>query len=213
MDLIDLFLHLDKHLLELIEYCGPWTYVVLFLIIFCETGLVVAPFLPGDSLLFVSGTFAAKGVLSIEWLCAVFVVAAVAGDAANYTIGSTIGQKLINKKSRFVKPQYIERTQRFYQRYGGKTIVLARFVPLVRTFAPFLAGVGKMSYPRFARYNVLGALLWVGIAALGGYWFGNLPIVRDNFSLVIILIVVVSVIPAGVEFIRHRMSHPQREKR
>lgn len=207
MSLIDLFLHLDKHLLELIEYCGPWTYVVLFLIIFCETGLVVAPFLPGDSLLFVSGTFAATGVLKIEWLCVVFLVAAVAGDAVNYTIGSTIGQRLLNKQSRFLKPKHIERTQHFYQRYGGKTIVLARFVPFVRTFAPFLAGVGKMAYPRFAKYNVLGALIWVGLAALGGYWFGNLPFVRDNFSLVIILLVVVSVIPAAVEFIRHRL-HP-----
>jgi membrane-associated protein len=207
VSLIDLFLHLDKHLLELIEYCGPWTYVVLFLIIFCETGLVVAPFLPGDSLLFVSGTFAATGVLKIEWLCVVFLVAAVAGDAVNYTIGSTIGQRLLNKQSRFLKPKHIERTQHFYQRYGGKTIVLARFVPFVRTFAPFLAGVGKMAYPRFAKYNVLGALIWVGLAALGGYWFGNLPFVRDNFSLVIILLVVVSVIPAAVEFIRHRL-HP-----
>ncbi len=202
---IDVFLHLDKYLAKIIEAYGTWTYALLFVVVFCETGLVVTPFLPGDSLLFASGVFAAKGSLSLPLVMLVLFVAAVLGDAVNYAVGRRIGHRVYEMKdSRIFRKEYIDRTHRFFEKYGGKTIVIARFVPIVRTFAPFLAGVGEMSYPRFAMYNVTGALLWVMVCVLGGYFFGNLPFVRDNFSVVIIAIIVISVLPAVYEFLRHR---------
>lgn len=207
--LIDIFLHLDKYLAKIIEAYGAWTYALLFVVVFCETGLVVTPFLPGDSLLFAAGVFAAKGSLSLPAVMLVLIAAAVLGDAVNYAVGRRIGHRVYDMKdSRIFRREYIERTHRFFEKYGGKTIVIARFVPIVRTFAPFLAGVGEMTYPRFSAYNVTGAVLWVLVCVLGGYFFGNLPFVRDNFSLVVIAIIIISIMPGVVEFIRHR-----REKR
>ncbi len=202
---IDIFLHLDRYLAKIIETYGAWTYALLFVVVFCETGLVVTPFLPGDSLLFAAGVFAAKGSLALPAVMLVLIAAAVLGDAVNYAIGRRIGHRVYDMKdSRIFRREYIDRTHRFFEKYGGKTIVIARFVPIVRTFAPFLAGVGEMSYPRFAAYNVTGAVLWVLICVLGGYFFGNLPIVRDNFSLVVIVIIIISVMPGVVEYFRHR---------
>jgi membrane-associated protein len=204
--LLDLFLHLDKHLDTVIQTYGTWTYGLLFLILFLETGLVVTPILPGDSLLFAAGTFAARDSLDLGALIGLLVVAAIAGDAVNYAIGFHLGPRVLRADSRFLKKEYLERTQAFYQRYGAKTIVLARFVPIVRTFAPFLAGVGKMQYSRFAIYNVVGALLWVLACTLAGFFFGNIPVVKNNFTLVVLGIVVVSVLPALLA--RFSGSHP-----
>lgn len=204
MSIIDLFLHLDDHLFRVIETYGVWTYALLFLIIFCETGLVVTPILPGDSLLFAAGTFVATGALDLKLVLILLTIAAILGDAVNYSIGFFIGPRALTGQYRFLKKEYLDRTQRFFDRYGGKTIVLARFVPIVRTFGPFLAGVGRMNYFRFARYNVLGALLWIGICVFAGYVFGNIPLVKDNFTLVILGIVFVSILPAVIEFARHR---------
>jgi membrane-associated protein len=204
MPFLDLFLHLDEHLYRVIQDYGAWTYALLFLIIFCETGLVVTPILPGDSLLFAAGTFAASGALDWATLLVLLIVAAVLGDAVNYSIGKYLGPKAFSY--RFLKKEYLARTEQFYERYGAKTIVLARFVPIVRTFAPFLAGVGCMNYWRFARYNVVGAVLWVGLCTLAGYLFGNIPVVKENFSLVILGIVFVSVLPAVVEYWRTRRA-------
>ncbi len=203
---IDLFIHLDQHLNEAIRDYGLWTYLILFAIVFCETGLVVTPFLPGDSLLFAVGALAANpdSPLDIWWLTVLLWVAAVAGDATNYAIGHYLGPRILKEERRFLKREYMERTQRFYDRYGGKTIVLARFVPIVRTFAPFLAGVGAMSYPRFAVYNVLGATLWVGLFLWGGYFFGGYKLVQDYFPLVILAIVGISLLPGVFEFWRER---------
>lgn len=201
---IDLFLHLDVHLNAVISDYGTWTYLILFVIVFCETGLVLTPILPGDSLLFAAGAFAASGSLNLTTMLILLSVAAVLGDAVNYSVGRYLGPKVLTPDSRIFKRAYMERTERFYERYGNKTIVLARFVPIVRTFAPFLAGVGKMSYAQFATYNVLGALLWVSACLVSGYFFGNLPIVRDNFSLVVLGIVFVSILPAIVEYARSR---------
>jgi membrane-associated protein len=194
--LIDLFLHLDKQLDAVIQTYGAWTYGLLFLILFLETGLVVTPILPGDSLLFAAGTFAARGSLDLGTLIGLLVVAAIAGDAVNYAIGFHLGPRALRANGRIFKKEYLEKTQAFYQRYGAKTIVLARFVPIVRTFAPFLAGVGRMQYSRFALYNVVGAVLWVLACTLAGFFFGNIPVVKNNFTLVILGIVVVSVLPA-----------------
>jgi membrane-associated protein len=202
--LIDLFLHLDKHLDVVIQTYGVWTYALLFLILFLETGLVVTPILPGDSLLFAAGAFAARGSLDLGTLMLLLVVAAVLGDAANYSIGYFLGPKVLSGKSRFLRPEYLEKTHRFYERYGGKTIVIARFVPIVRTFAPFLAGVGRMSYWSFAAYNVAGAILWILVCTLAGYFFGNLEIVQKNFTLVVLAIVFISILPALIEFLRSR---------
>lgn len=200
---VDLFLHLDSHLAEIIAAYGIWTYAILFLIIFCETGLVVTPFLPGDSLLFAAGAFAALGSLNLPVLIALLIVAAILGDAVNYFIGHKIGARLLaNPDSRIFKKAYIDKTHGFYERYGGKTIVIARFVPIVRTFAPFLAGVGEMTYTKFATYNVVGAILWVGICAVAGYLFGNLPIVQENFSLVILAIIAISLLPVAFEVVQ-----------
>lgn len=202
---IDFFLHLDKHLAELIADYGTYTYGVLFAIIFLETGVVVTPILPGDSLLFAAGTFAGLGSLNVWVLFVLLSVAAILGDTVNYAIGHYLGPKVFHyPKSRFFNPDHLKKTHAFYERYGGKTIIIGRFVPIVRTFAPFVAGIGAMTYPRFLAYNVLGGLLWVGVCVFAGYFFGNLPFVKENFSLVIMGIVLVSVSPALLEFIRHR---------
>lgn len=203
--LVDLFLHLDKHLQEIIAAYGAWTYAILFLVIFCETGLVVTPFLPGDSLLFAAGAFAATGVLDPWLLTILLIVAAILGDSANYAIGQRIGHKAFEPgRYRFLKPEYLKKTHEFYERYGGKTIIIARFVPIVRTFAPFLAGVGEMTYRYFLTYNVAGAVLWVVSLTWAGYLFGNLPFVKSNFSWVILAIIVLSVMPAIIEYFREK---------
>lgn len=202
---IDLFIHLDKHLNALIEACGAWTYLVLFLIIFCETGLVFTPFLPGDSLLFAVGAMAAVGYLDIQGALLILSAAAVLGDNANYWIGHMLAPKVFgHEKIPFLKQEYLERTEKFFEKYGGKTIIIARFLPIIRTFAPFLAGVGAMRYRRFLLYNVVGGLLWVFLLTLGGYYFGTLPVVQENFSLVILGIIIVSILPGIIEFLRHR---------
>lgn len=202
---IDLFLHLDEHMKVVIQNYGMWTYAVLFLIIFCETGLVVTPFLPGDSLLFAAGTFAAIGDLNMAFLFMLLVIAAILGDALNYWVGFFAGPKVFRKdKSIFFKKAYLDKTQAFYEKYGGKTIILARFVPIVRTFAPFVAGIGRMKYRTFFLYNVVGAIAWVGICGLAGYLFGNIPIVKENFEIAILGIIFISVLPMGLEFLKHQ---------
>jgi membrane-associated protein len=202
---VDFFLHLDKHLAEVIQAYGTWTYALLFAIVFLETGLVVTPFLPGDSLLFAAGSFAALGALDPGLLFLLLAAAAVVGDTVNYAIGAYLGPKVFHyPRSRFFNPEHVRRTHAFYEKYGGKTIIIARFVPIIRTFAPFVAGIGAMSYPRFLVYNVVGGVGWVALCLGAGYFFGNLPFVRRNFSLVILAIVVISVLPALVEYLRHR---------
>jgi membrane-associated protein len=202
--LADVFLHLDTHLSQVIAQYGEWTYFILFLIIFCETGLVVTPFLPGDSLLFAAGTFAALGALDVRLLVPLLIVAAVVGDTVNYWVGASIGPRAFEGNLRFLRKEHLDRTRAFYERHGGKTIILARFVPIVRTFAPFVAGVGAMSYPRFITYNVVGAVLWVGLLVLAGFFFGNIPVVRENFTVVILAIIAISVMPVVVEAVRGR---------
>ena len=204
---VDLFLHLDKHLNDVIGEYGAWTYLILFLIVLCETGLVVTPILPGDSLLFAAGAFAALGSLNVFWLFLLLSIAAIAGDTINYWVGHWVGPKIFHRENvRFLNKKHLERTHAFYERYGGKTIIIARFIPIVRTFAPFVAGIGSMSYGRFIAYNVIGGVAWVAICVFSGYYFGNLEIVKKNFSLVIIAIVVISVLPMVFEFIRHRVN-------
>jgi membrane-associated protein len=203
--IVDLFLHLDRYLDQIIRTYGTWTYALLFLVIFAETGLVVTPFLPGDSLLFAAGTFAAMGSLDPFWLAVLLSTAAVLGDTANYWIGYHVGPKVFHRENvRFFKKEYLDRTHRFYEKYGGRTIIIARFVPIIRTFAPFVAGIGRMSYGRFMSYNVFGGVGWVVGFVLMGYQFGNIPVVRRHFSLVVIAIILISVIPIVTEFIRHR---------
>ncbi len=206
--LIDLFLHLDQHLGQLISQYGTWTHLILFLIVFCETGLVVTPFLPGDSLLFAAGTFAALGALDLWLVVLLLIVAAIVGDTVNYWIGAYIGPRAFRGDIRFLRKEYLDRTHAFYEKHGGKTIIMARFVPIIRTFAPFVAGVGAMSYPKFIVYNVVGAVLWVGLFVLGGYFFGNISVVRENFTLVILAIIAISVLPIVVEALRARRSRP-----
>jgi membrane-associated protein len=201
---VDFFLHLDEHLNVVIQNYGTWTYLLLFAIIFMETGLVVTPFLPGDSLLFAAGTFAGLGSLKVALLFFLLAVAAIVGDTVNYWIGHYIGPRAFSGNIRFLKKEYLERTHEFYERHGGKTIILARFIPIIRTFAPFVAGVGAMTYPRFFTYNVVGAILWVSIFTYGGYFFGNLPAVKENFTLVILAIILISVLPGVIEFFRER---------
>ena len=204
-DLIDVVLHLDKHLDGLVVQFGPWLYVILFLIIFCETGLVVTPFLPGDSLLFAVGALSARPEgLNVWIILTVLSVAAILGDSVNYWVGYFLGNKLQQRYPRLIKPEHIRKTHDFYERYGGKTIIIARFVPIIRTLAPFVAGVGKMTYSRFMMFNVVGGLLWIGLLVPAGYFFGNLEIVRKNFSLVVLGIIFVSILPAIIEFIRER---------
>ena len=200
--LIDIVLHLNRHLAEMVADYGAWVYGILFLIVFCETGLVVTPFLPGDSLLFAAGALAASGALNLGLTLALLFVAAVLGDTVNYWIGRTTGEGLQHKFPRLVRKEYLDRTHAFFEKYGGKTIIIARFVPIVRTFAPFVAGAGEMSYGRFMAYNAIGGALWVLVCALAGYFFGNLPFVQKNFSVVILGIIVVSVLPAVFEFWR-----------
>jgi membrane-associated protein len=203
--LADLFLHLDQHLADVIQRYGAHTYSLLFLIVFMETGLVVTPVLPGDSLLFAAGSFAGLGALSLWPLFFLLSAAAVLGDTVNYSIGAFLGPKVFHyPKSRFFNPEHLRKTHAFYERYGGKTIIIARFVPIVRTFAPFVAGVGRMSYARFLAYNVAGGVLWCAVCVFSGYFFGNLPFVRRNFSVVILAIIAISVLPALVEYLRHR---------
>ena len=202
--LVDFVLHIDHHLDQIIQTYGTGTYLVLFAIVFCETGLVVTPFLPGDSLLFAVGAFCARGSLDLTTSLLLLVVAGILGDSANYWIGARVGPAVFHKKdSRLFDPEHLARAHRFYEKYGGKTIVLARFLPILRTFAPFVAGIGRMSYPRFLAYNVAGAVLWVVLFVMAGYWFGNIPLVRDNFSLVILVIIALSIVPVVSEFIRH----------
>jgi membrane-associated protein len=202
---VDFFLHLDRHLAEVIQAYGTWTYALLFAIVFLETGFVVTPFLPGDSLLFAAGSFAALGALDVRILFGLLVAAAVLGDNLNYAIGRYLGPKVFHyERSRFFNPDHLHKTHRFYERYGVKTIIIARFVPIVRTFSPFVAGIGAMSYPRFLAFDVMGGFLWVGVCLFAGYFFGNLPFVRKNFSLVILAIIAISLMPAVVEYLRHR---------
>lgn len=203
---VDLFLYLDKHLDVIIQDYGTWTYLILVAIIFCETGLVVTPFLPGDSLLFAAGTFAARGALDVHILFLLLAVAAVLGDTANYWIGAAIGPRAFSGKYRLLNQRHLQRTHEFYERHGGKTIVLARFVPIIRTFAPFVAGIGAMNYPRFITYNVAGGVAWVGLFVYGGYFFGGLEFVRQNFTLVILAIIFISVLPIAIEFARSWLS-------
>jgi len=193
--LVDLFLHLDKHLAEILRQYGTWTYLILFLIVFLETGLVVTPFLPGDSLLFAAGTFAALGSLSPWVLFGLLSAAAILGDTANYWIGKKIGPRAFTGTVRFLKEEHLRKTEAFYARHGRKTIILARFVPIVRTFAPFVAGVGSMHYPVFLAYNVIGGVAWIGICVFAGYFFGNIPVVKENFSIAIIAIILLSTLP------------------
>lgn len=205
--IVDFILHIDRHLSEIIRTYGVWTYVILFVIVFCETGLVATPFLPGDSLLFAAGTFAALHALDLAWLLFILTVAAVAGDTVNYAIGHYLGPKVFHyEKSKIFKKEYLDRTHQFYERYGGKTIIIARFIPIIRTFAPFVAGIGSMTYWKFISYNVIGGIGWVFICVLAGYFFGNLPIVRQNFSLVILVIIIISILPGVIEFLRHKSA-------
>jgi membrane-associated protein len=202
---IDWVLHLDTHLDILIQACGPWTYLLLFIVVFCETGLVVTPFLPGDSLLFAVGAFAARGSLDLSVITLVLAAAAIIGDTANYWIGFVVGPKVFQRDDvRFLNKKHLERTHQFYERHGGKTIILARFIPIIRTFAPFVAGIGSMTYGRFISYNVFGGLLWVVLFVGGGYFFGNLPVVKEHFSLVIMAIIIISIMPGVIEYLRQR---------
>ncbi|CAO0822134.1 DedA family protein DedA [Desulfarculales bacterium] len=203
---IDLLLHLDKHLGELIRSYGLVTYAILFAIIFCETGLVVTPFLPGDSLLFAAGSFAALGVLNPWLLFILLSVAAIAGDSLNYVIGHKLGVRILARNSRLVKKEHLDHTHQFYEKYGGKTIIIARFVPIVRTLAPFVGGLGSMTYGRFLFYNVSGGLLWISSLTAAGYFFGQMPLIKRNFSLVIIVIIVLSILPGVIEVISQRAA-------
>jgi len=199
-NLIELFLHLDKHLNVVIQTYGVWTYLLLFIVIFCETGLVVTPILPGDSLLFAAGTFAALGSLNIGLLFVLLAAAAIGGDTVNYWIGHFVGPNVP-----FLNKEYLDRTHRFYEKHGGKTIILARFIPVIRTFAPFVAGIGRMTYWRFISYNVIGGLAWVALFTFGGYYFGNIPFVKRNFSIVIVAIIFISLLPMVIEFLSQRL--------
>ena len=204
---IDMFMHLDKHLDLIIREYGMWTHAILFLIIFCETGLVITPLLPGDSLLFAVGTFAALGSLDMKLLTISLSIAAIAGDTVNYWIGYFVGPKVFSRnKSRFFNRDYLDRTHRFYERYGGKTIIIARFIPIIRTFAPFVAGIGRMTYLRFILYNIVGGISWIGTFLCGGYFFGGLPFIKQNFSLVILAIIIISMLPGLMEYLRHKFS-------
>lgn len=207
-NLADYIIHLDKYLNIIIQNCGSWTYLLLFAVIFCETGLVVTPFLPGDSLLFAVGAFSGAGALNVWWIYAALFAAAVLGDSVNYAIGKFFGHKIFElDKGRFLKKEYLDKTHSFFEKYGGKTIVLARFVPIVRTFAPFVAGIGSMSYLKFFTYNVVGAILWVTLLVFGGFYFGNMPIVKENFTAAIFVIIFVSILPGIVEFWKHKRKN------
>ncbi len=203
----DVFLHLDRYLDMIIKYFGVWTYLIVFLVIFCETGLVVTPILPGDSLIFALGTIAALGSLEIGLLMIVLIVAAITGDSANYTLGKFFGPRVFHQPDgRFFKREYLNKTHKFYEKHGGKTIFLARFIPIIRTFAPFVAGIGSMHYGRFLLYNISGGVAWIALFTLGGYYFGNIPLVRHNFTLVILAIIIISILPGIIEFFRQRTA-------
>ncbi|MBL8202058.1 MAG: DedA family protein [Chromatiales bacterium] len=204
LQLVDFILHLDVHLDALVANYGTWIYAILFLIIFCETGLVVMPLLPGDSLLFAAGALAASGRLDIGLLCVLLIVAAILGNAVNYWVGRVAGIEVQRRFPRLIKQQYLDKTHAYFERYGGKTVIIARFVPIVRTVAPFAAGVGQMSHLRYQSYNVAGSVLWVLLLVPAGYFFANVPIVKENFSAVVIGIIILSVLPAVVEFVRER---------
>jgi len=205
-DFIDILLHLDAHLGQVIAEYGSWTYGILAAIVFCETGLVVTPFLPGDSLLFAAGTFAGLGSLDPVLVGGLLILAAVVGDSTNYWVGRYIGPRAFSGSIRFLKQEYLEQTHAFYARHGRKTVILARFLPIIRTFAPFVAGVGAMPYPRFLAMSVAGSICWVGLFVSAGYFFGNLPIVRENFTLVVMGIIVISVAPMGLQLLRKFME-------
>jgi len=203
--ILDIALHLDNYLSAIIQQYGLWTYAILFAVIFIETGFVVMPFLPGDSLLFAAGAFAALGALKVGWLIAILAVAAIIGDTVNYWIGHFLGPKVFSReKARFFKKEHLDRTHAFFEKYGGKTIIIARFVPIVRSFAPLVAGIGRMSYGKFIAYNVIGGVGWVVLLTGAGYFFGNIPLVRKNFSLAILAIIALSTVPIVTEFLRHR---------
>ncbi len=201
--LIDLFVHLDTYLNVVIQQYGVWIYCILFVVVFLETGIVVTPFLPGDSLLFTAGALAARGDLAVGWLFMLLLLAAVLGDTVNYSIGHLVGPRAFHGQNRFFKREHLDRTHQFYVRHGGKTIVLARFIPIIRTFAPFVAGIGRMSYGRFVIYNVLGGLLWTVLFVFGGYYFGNQPLVKRHFTLVILAIIVLSLMPLVIELVQN----------
>lgn len=205
MDLFDILVHLDVHLAELIDQYGTWTYAILFLIIFCETGLVVFPFLPGDSLLFAAGALAAVTALDVHTLALLLFIAAVAGDNTNYWIGYFVGPKVFNKEnSRFLNKKHLIRTHQFYERHGGKTTIIARFMPIIRTFAPFVAGIGRMNYSRFLIYDIGGGVLWIGSFIYAGYFFGNIPMIKNNFTIVVGVIILISISPGIIAYIRER---------
>ena len=204
---MDVVLHLDQHLQALVASHGAWIYLILFLIVFCETGLVVTPFLPGDSLLFVAGTVAAAGGMDIHLLVLLLIIAAVLGDAVNYGVGHYIGPRIFShSESRWLNPKHLQRAHDFYEKYGGKTIIIARFVPIIRTYAPFVAGAASMTYAKFALFNVSGAVLWVTSLGYAGYFFGNLPVIKNNLTLVIIGIIILSILPGVIEILRHRKA-------
>ena len=208
---VDILLHLNRHLAEMAGEYGPWIYAILFLIVFCETGLIVTPILPGDSLLFAAGALAATSSLSLGMLLSLLTLAAILADTVNYAVGHFVGEGLQHRFPRIVRKEYLDRTHAFFEKYGGKTIIIARFVPIVRTFAPFVAGAGAMTYRRFMAYNVIGGALWVLVCTLAGYFFGNLPFVQNNFSLVILGIIVVSILPAVFEVVRGWRKRPRSE--
>ncbi|MDD2485036.1 MAG: DedA family protein [bacterium] len=212
MSFLEIFLHIDKHLHTIVSQYGTWTYFILFLIVFCETGLVVTPFLPGDWLLFIAGSLAAAGSLKLVPLLIIFNIAAITGNAVNYWIGYSIGPGMLSKKSRFLKQEYLDRTHQFYERYGGRTIIIARFVPIIRTFAPFMAGVGQMTPWRFTYYNILGSISWVMIFILGGYYFSNLPLIKNNLSIVVIFITLFSVAPIAMDLLKRRKETARLKK-
>ena len=201
--LLEVFLHLDTYLDGVIQLYGVWIYFILFVVVFLETGVVVTPFLPGDSLLFAAGALGARGDLAVGWLFMLLCLAAVLGDTVNYSIGHLVGPRAFHGQNRLFKREHLDRTHQFYERHGGKTIVLARFVPVIRTFAPFVAGIGRMSYGQFVIYNVLGGLLWTVLFVFGGYCFGNQPLVKRNFTLVILAIIVLSLMPLGIELVQN----------
>ncbi len=205
-------LHLDENIANIINLFGPFTYAIVFLIIFAETGLVVAPFLPGDSLLFIVGTLAGKGLLEIWSIYLTILIAAILGDTTNYWLGNKIGPRVFSKdNSRIFNKEYLEKTRDFYNKHGGKTIILARFVPLIRTFAPFVAGVGKMHYRTFFFYNIIGAFLWTTILTFAGYFFGGLPIIKENFEYAVIGVILISLLPMLVEYIKHKNQTPKKQ--
>ena len=203
-NIVDLFIHLDKYLDIAIRQYGILTYAILFFVIFAETGFVFTPFLPGDSLLFAAGTLSVISVLNVHYLFVLLALAAVTGNSSNYLVGHLIGEKIFQKYPRFLKKEYLDRTHEFYEKHGGVTVIITRFVPIIRTFAPFVAGVGSMTFTRFSVYNITGGALWVALFIYGGYFFGNIPLVKNNFSIVTIAIILISILPAIIEYFRRK---------